>query len=948
MEALKRKLSYETYESWRLKLEYYFNLLMEINCSEIDVLSVINSMDKNKKKAFADFSFDQLIQCDYKMDDLNFLYRLKYVPYEIQGENIVNPNEGSRLIAYDSNYYNNLNRFDRLEQINRNFGNFEFNSYYSRLIKEVLFVFTNFKGIFTTQQWEDILEKKFTDGFIYYFSNYILSKTSKLLDFKSLHIAHLVVEKIYGINVLFNERNENAIFSDDFKIELLHFYLDYISEKNPTHFNLMLDLYFYLSRKQIMSNNNINLINNFQSKVIDELLEYINEDIYRKAVLERLEADPLTDNFYRYDLFVRINNMESKDIFTDLIIKDYLQILRSEKFYSHYYDLKGVENLLNAIDNARTKETYQDKLFIDFINCFASMASHTHNIDWNKYFLTSRKLRFHLGILCLVIKDHGWDTSLVEYILDTYKQIKVINFEGHNPLSWEEMVQDTFRIPGNDILKNDEILTYYIAELLKDMDSVYVKDYIKAIESNLNYFEIVLLNKSLKGIIDIENEPPINIENLSIGMALSNAYFLLNNGCPVESLMYINYAERISIDKRIITHDSDYLNLLKYYCYINTKEFKKAIEFATQIQDKSKSIPRVATANYFKKNYNISKQLFESYFKDNEPDIEAIVNYSAVLISMDMSKEAIKWCEKYIDQYKDDYLLNANLACAYNNIDNVKALYYYNEAKRQNPKYKPAIYGTVENINNIIKEVPTVLDSLEEFDRKGSLAKAFTVNSQNAIKLLSKLNIPDDEIRILKDINKAIQLASEKPINIEKLNENELSDMLKDYLKMSLDHYGYEVTRESPQGYATSNPGELDFFIFKSGEDYVNIATGENKIWSQDKFKKQLGQLFGYLREYGGFGFTIIFNKEVKLENVLRDRETILENLCFEDEKGNKIFEKANLMVDMGCYDSALESILLTSHRNPELDDSVVRVYHFVLNVSRQERKDLARIVRKK
>lgn len=948
LEALKRKLSHESYGLWSLKLEYYFNLLMELDDSEIDVSSVIDSMDKNKKKALADFSFNKIIQCNYKIDDLNFLYRLKYVPYEIQGENIFNPNEDSRLIAYDPNYYDNLNTFDRLEQINRSFDNFEFNSYYSRLIKEVPFIFKNFNSIFTIQQWEDIIEKKSSDIFIYYFSNYILSKTSKMLDFNSLHIAPLVVEKIYGINVPYNERNENAIFSDDFKVDLLQFYLDYISEKNSTHFHLMLDLYFYLSRQQVISNNNINLINKFKNKVADELLQYMNEDIYRNLLLERLEVYSSIDNFHIYDLFFySTNNKELRDIFTDIIIRNYLQLLRSEKFYIKYYDLKGIKNLLMAIENARTNEIYKNKLFVDFTKCF-DLVTTNNNIDWSKYFSISKKLRFHLGVLCLVIKDYGWDTNLVEYILDTYRQVKLLNFEGHNPLSWEEIVQDTIGIPIKGIIKNEEIITYHIAELLKDMDSSYVRDYIKVIEGNLSYFELVLFSISLKDIINIKNKPLDDVKGISRGIALLNAYFLLNNGYPMEGLTYIDYAENVSSNKGISIHDNDYFNLLKYYCFINIKEYKKAIEAADKIKDKRKSIPRVATVQYFMKNYVLSKQLFESHFNNYDPDIEAIVNYSAVLISMGMSKEAIKWCEKYIHQYKDDYLLNANLACAYNDIDNVKALYYYNEAKRQNPKYEPAIYGTVENINSIINEIPRVLDSLEEFDKKGSLAKAFTENSQKAIKILSKINISDDEIKILKDINKAIQLASEKPVNIEKLSENELSDMLKDYLKMSLDHYGYEVTRESPQGYAASNPGELDFFIFKSGEDYINIATGENKVWSQDKFKKQLGQLFGYLREYGGFGFTIIFNKEARLENVLRDRETILENLCFEDEEGNEIFEKVNLMVDMECYDPALKGILLTSHKNPELDDSVVRIYHFVLNVSRQERKDLAKIVRKK
>lgn len=214
--------------------------------------------------------------------------------------------------------------------------------------------------------------------------------------------------------------------------------------------------------------------------------------------------------------------------------------------------------------------------------------------------------------------------------------------------------------------------------------------------------------------------------------------------------------------------------------------------------------------------------------------------------------------------------------------------------------------------------------------------------------MISPIAMTEDELRILKDINKAIQLASEKPVNIEKLSENELSDILWSGLKMSLNHYGYEISREDPQGYASSKSGELDFFIYKSGEDYMNIATGENKEWEPEKFKKQLGQLFGYLREYGGFGFTIVFNKRTRLEKVLYERKAILENYYFEDEEGKRFFNKEGSIIDMTCYSQDLKGVILTLHKNPEIDNSYVRIYHFIVNVSREERKRVAKQARRK
>ncbi|SDJ86532.1 tetratricopeptide repeat protein [Natronincola ferrireducens] len=946
LEALKRKINHESYSAWSQNIEYYFSLLMEIAHSEVSIHNIIQSMDKNKQKILATLAFNKLKEQSkqHRIGDLNFLSRLKYVPYELEGENITSPVKNSRLVAYKSNYYDNLNIFDRLDKVNRCFGNFEFNHYYSKLIKEISFIFRYLRNLFTVEQWEEIMETN-SNIYLYYFSTYVLDRKDKLLQFKSIHIAPLIIDQMLIIEEPHYERNKNHLFTEDFKVELIQFYLEYIRGNNSAHFSFLMDFYFDLSRQQGMNNKDTTLVKKIKDKVVTELGKYVDQDNYRNILLEALNTFPVKDNFYLFDILSYCNgsNNELRDRMVDLIIQRYLEILSTDDFYSNYYDFKGINNLLAAIDTIRANEDNSKGIFIDWAKRLRAVGEED-KIDWHQYFLVAKKLRFHLGVLCKFIVICGWHDNIGNYILDTFKQLKKIKIQEASPLSWEEILYDTIRIPANDILRNEEILTFHIVKLLEAKDSLYVKNYVEEIVNYLNYFEAILF----KDLIYIKKDPDKNLEAISLGMAIKSAYFLLNNENPIEALHYVNFIEDNLSGKITYFHEHDYLNLLKYYCFINIKDYDKAMEAANKIQDKSKSIPKIATVQYFKKNYSLAKQLFEKHLEDYKPEIETIVNYSAVLISMDMNKEAIEWCEQYINEYKEDYLLNANLACAYGNIDNVKSLYYFNEAKNKNPEYKPAIYGTVDNINRIVGELPEVIDSLDEFDKKGNLAKTFTENSQKTIRLLNKVAISDDEVRILKHINKAIQLISERPINIEKLSENELSDMIRDCLKMALDCYGYEVVREAPQGYAASKPGELDFFIYKSGENYRNIATGENKLWSQDKFKRQMGQLFGYLREYGGFGFTIIFNKETQLEKVLREREIILNNYYFENDKGEKIFDKIGAIVDMGCYSKEISGVLLTLHKNPEVEDSYVRIYHYIVNTSRQDRKHLAKQVRKK
>ena len=75
-----------------------------------------------------------------------------------------------------------------------------------------------------------------------------------------------------------------------------------------------------------------------------------------------------------------------------------------------------------------------------------------------------------------------------------------------------------------------------------------------------------------------------------------------------------------------------------------------------------------------------------------------------------------------------------------------------------------------------------------------------------------------------------------------------------------------------PQGHARAKDGELDLFLYRTGECYENIATGESKEWAPEKFNGQLKQLLGYLREEGGFGgvklYPVLFLQKLKQEYV--------------------------------------------------------------------------------
>ena len=165
-----------------------------------------------------------------------------------------------------------------------------------------------------------------------------------------------------------------------------------------------------------------------------------------------------------------------------------------------------------------------------------------------------------------------------------------------------------------------------------------------------------------------------------------------------------------------------------------------------------------------------------------------------------------------------------------------------------------------------------------------------------------------------------------------------MSDNIRNGFFLLFKKEGLDIEREARAGYAVSDLGELDFYIYSYRDGiYRQVAIGENKQWGE--YNDSIGQLLGYMDNNTQFGFTIIYNKDTRLNTVLNGRKRILQE--FEIEGDFKVvgeIEEVEGMTD----------VLRTSHENPEKPGNYFYLYHFVFNVCKPERKRSANISRKR
>lgn len=194
---------------------------------------------------------------------------------------------------------------------------------------------------------------------------------------------------------------------------------------------------------------------------------------------------------------------------------------------------------------------------------------------------------------------------------------------------------------------------------------------------------------------------------------------------------------------------------------------------------------------------------------------------------------------------------------------------------------------------------------------------------------------------IVKLIYNAIKLRENDPRRLSLTSETELSNDIRDIVREKLQDNNIIFEREMPTGYAKADIGESDFYIYTYEEGiYKILAIGENKKWGN--FESQLKQLIGYMTKDVQFGFTIVFNKNIKANTVLSKRIEILKNFYVEKD-GEKYFQ----VVDGIFEHKKMNDVLLTRHQNPEKEGTYFNIYHFIINANSIERKMSALQARK-
>ncbi|MDU5544816.1 MAG: hypothetical protein E6069_09685 [Clostridium perfringens] len=202
---------------------------------------------------------------------------------------------------------------------------------------------------------------------------------------------------------------------------------------------------------------------------------------------------------------------------------------------------------------------------------------------------------------------------------------------------------------------------------------------------------------------------------------------------------------------------------------------------------------------------------------------------------------------------------------------------------------------------------------------------------------LNKRLIEDDDLEMLivKQIYNALRLKENNPKRLINTSETELSDDIRDIISNKLNDKNIIVERERPSGFSKVVIGECDFYMYsyKNGI-YRTIAIGENKEWGN--YEKQLKQLIGYMNSNTLFGFTILFNKTVKLETALKKRIDILKNISVINDN-KEYFQVIGEIEEM----DGMKNVLVTKHRNPE-ENTFFKIYHFIINSKLDERQESA------
>ncbi len=270
--------------------------------------------------------------------------------------------------------------------------------------------------------------------------------------------------------------------------------------------------------------------------------------------------------------------------------------------------------------------------------------------------------------------------------------------------------------------------------------------------------------------------------------------------------------------------------------------------------------------------------------------------------------------------------------------DNINNIEVYKEFLFEDEDFLEEVLDTYIEIFKksplFVEEVLHVdLDEYVELMPDDKKEEYINIKSKLDLNKYSKNNV---EGLIVKSIYNAIKKRENDPRRLIDTSETQLSDDIRDIVQQGLYGNNIMISREMPSGFSKKSIGECDFYVYRYNNGiYEEIAVGENKEWGS--FNEQIKQLVGYMKPNTMFGFTILFNKNIKLSYVLEKRKTILNEFYVEID-GEKYFEVIGGIREI----PSMEDVLVTLHKNPEKEGSYFKLYHFIVNAKLDEREKTA------
>lgn len=189
---------------------------------------------------------------------------------------------------------------------------------------------------------------------------------------------------------------------------------------------------------------------------------------------------------------------------------------------------------------------------------------------------------------------------------------------------------------------------------------------------------------------------------------------------------------------------------------------------------------------------------------------------------------------------------------------------------------------------------------------------------------------------IIMEIISTIRRFQKRIPHFEKRDEVQITADLQDAVEGILNSkYGLIVAREFTMGRALQKLGETDLYIYKEQDGVItDYAVLENKYL--ESFTEQYNQLMGYLNPYFKFGITLSLNIKMSLKQGFDEIERKLKAITgdFTPTSIRRIGENETIMI-------------ISEHIVPETGNKM-KVYHLIFQLNDSERREVAKLARKK